>query len=186
MNRENDRTLQSRLSDALAAEDPPAALEALARDYAADPEALEQIEGTRQVVIGLVQMGRELDRSAPSPAPIRLPRARLVWWRAAAVAAAAAAAVAAAVLLSSSGPTKVEQPEQLAAASAPAEPPFLEAISTLGGFEMPSLSAPGLQDVQIPTVQSPELEGVMSTSFSLPVFTWPSVTERSTNHGTQT
>ncbi len=175
--------LEQELTDALAGDDPGAALDALAARHAGDEAVLRQIRAARDVLGELSRLGSTL-RSEPVPPlrPLGLPLAaprpsrRRTAWR---IALPAAAAVAAAVLLAllARGPDGPPPGPQREIASRPAES---QSPYALPAFSMPDVSAPSW-----PVLEAPDIsEQVRTMTFSVPAFTWPSMTERSSDHET--
>jgi hypothetical protein len=179
-------SLEDELTEALADDDVPGALEALVGRHAGDQRAADQIRRVRRLVERLREMGSAIDAVPLAPPkaadlPVRSP---LRAWPAATV-AAAAAIVLLAVLIPSGRYTTVapsDRPE-LAAATAPVESVWSTGLSAAAGFEMTS---PG--ELEWPTLEIPSLSAPspveMDTTFSVPTFTWPSFSERSESNET--
>ena len=183
---EPDNRLEDELAEALAAEDAPAALEELRRRHAGDERTARQIRRTIGLVERLQQIGRSIDaQPVAPPAPLRLPsrrreaprpihrpgRPRL--WPAA---AAAAAALAAVWIFAPAPKGNAPRPNSnLLVASAPVE-------SSWPAVGADQFSIPVSDEFVCPVMEMPSLSpptvGGEDTTFSVPEFTWPTLSER--------
>ncbi len=207
MNAQDDKKrFEDELSEAFAADDVFAALGELARRHAGDVGVIERIEAALRLVGELTSVGERLAEAPVPPmqemdlsAPARRVRP---WWIAIPAATAAATAAAAAVLLAvfltnPPAPTTRTTDQAKVATTAPTESglrigevvqmgsrAWLAAMSECSGFNLPAVESPQWPSLEMPAVSMPTISGLGDTEFSIPTFTWPELTERSTNDET--
>ena len=186
MNRQREQ-FDSDLTEALAADDVVAALDELSRHYAGDAQADRRIESARRLVGELVSIGERLSaEQVPTMPKLNLPARRISpWWIAVPAAAAVAAAVILTVVLTDTT-VQIESGNnrQTVAIAEPVESVWLAAMSEAADFALPAMNNPPCPSLEMPAITTPTVGGFSNKEFSIPAFTWPQTTQRSTNNET--
>ena len=178
MNDRDDRQLEEALAEALADDDPAAALEALTRRYAGRPDRAERVHQARAIVADLSALGKRLEGTdVPPLGELELAPARPVW-RTGALrwASAVAAAIVAALLLWMAAAPPQDQS---------AQPPGLSLEIPPLTWQVPSISPVSLagESFTLPEVTIPSTSSV-DLSWTVPPVHLLPYSERSSSHET--